>query len=1388
MVKKVLTTICLIFLLISPAIADDTFGVAPSTRSGEKALGYYWNDTDKEWQGGGLVGENSPSTTNGKKVLLYAWDDVNKKWKGARDMLSIGDTIGSGTPGSVLFVDAGGNLGEDNNNFFWDDSNNRLGIGTSTVNYMFTVGDTSSNQWIVNDNGELIDGDISNGTLGLGAETLNQWVLDVANKGIMDTFGVTTSTGLQVDWGDGEVYDQANELIVDVNSATSSCTDGAENHLIWSSGNSLSLGIDDAINGQISVAHVGCQNGIVWELHEEPGVRTRESDIEDALEKVFPVTVSSGLIVEEDTDATNAFDVILNSGTYYHDMQEKHPVDTVISSSTFMYLWFHTSGSWDFSTSTQIDITQYDNGTDLTALSANRYAKSCWFVVDNPSGASQLHWIYPTSQHVVESNAIAESCPTRPPGLFRSPYSTGYIVKEGDSAFVASSDERWTDERPIFGITTGGLINDHSALINLSNDDHLQYLLTNGTRALTGDWGVGGTYGIENINTLGVIGTSSFVGITSHQDNITLLDNKSILFGAEQDAGITYNGTDLIADFDILNAGTADFRVQENGVNMFVVKGNGNVGIGVDEPSARFEIVNFNTNTQNRIKTYSDNVAHAPIFDFYKSHTDSEALVETIDEEQLGKLQFAGVDGSNTQRNSAKMIIYQNGAASGDRVPADIVFQTESTLVNSREVLRIDKDTNVLMNNDNAIFKLGAVGDAGIYYDNTDLIIDPDLVGSGLVKIGATGDNDLEARRLGLGATIIPSTFENLLRVEELAVSTALDFQAVRLFWDKVSGSTSVADDFFSMVMQSDISHVRDIGDYKGIVFNMKLTGGHVGSVATTKNMEAFTGAINISGGRVDNANSVIRGGNFVINLDSGAVAGDVRGVEIWVDDDIGAGGDVTMLYLEENTGVDYGIYQNGTADNYFGGDVGIGITDPDGTLHVNTATAGSVTAQSGADDLVVENSGNSGISILTPTSSVSSIFFGSPDDNIGAAISYQQSVGLMKVGTNSTGGQLIFLSDNVNEAARFDASGNFGIGTTNPDSLLHIQEDVSSVSTILRIINQNHEDISGARVSFKGGTGATTNQFLGHLDYGKEQAWTTTASTQDSYIQFHTRLNGAGNEVVRISSDGNVGIGTNNPSGILHTAKSAASSEHFLDTYSTNNAQVTRLKLRKSASATIGTPSETADGEAIGDIEFFGGDNTNAFDYGARIRVIQDGASGVKVPSNMILTTYSSTAENTNQLVLHNDGNVGIGTTGPDSKLHVYSASAGAVSPAGYADEFILENNSNVGMSLFSPNANVSSIVFGSPADSVGAILEYQNSTGLLKLGTHLPGGQVAFRSGNNVVAMTIDASGDVGIGTTTPTELLTLGGSCIDLQSPDGSTSHCCVDNVDGWTCSGI
>jgi hypothetical protein len=58
---------------------------------------------------------------------------------GAGFTLDIGDAIGSSTVGSALFVGAGNVLQQDNANFFWDNTNKRLGIGTATPAFPLDV-------------------------------------------------------------------------------------------------------------------------------------------------------------------------------------------------------------------------------------------------------------------------------------------------------------------------------------------------------------------------------------------------------------------------------------------------------------------------------------------------------------------------------------------------------------------------------------------------------------------------------------------------------------------------------------------------------------------------------------------------------------------------------------------------------------------------------------------------------------------------------------------------------------------------------------------------------------------------------------------------------------------------------------------------------------------------------------------------------------------------------------------------------------------------------------------------------------------------------------------------------------------------------------------------
>ena len=116
---------------------------------------------------------------------------------------------------------------------------------------------------------------------------------------------------------------------------------------------------------------------------------------------------------------------------------------------------------------------------------------------------------------------------------------------------------------------------------------------------------------------------------------------------------------------------------------------------------------------------------------------------------------------------------------------------------------------------------------------------------------------------------------------------------------------------------------------------------------------------------------------------------------------------------------------------------VGINIATPDGTLHVHTATAGTVDALAGADELVLENSGNGGMSILAPNNSNCQIVFGGPISNQVATIVYNYVSGspVLSMGTNHASGYLAFEPGNSVEKARLTAAGALLINKTSVTS-----------------------------------------------------------------------------------------------------------------------------------------------------------------------------------------------------------------------------------------------------------------------------------------------------------------------------------------------------------------
>ncbi len=217
------------------------------------------------------------------------------------------------------------------------------------------------------------------------------------------------------------------------------------------------------------------------------------------------------------------------------------------------------------------------------------------------------------------------------------------------------------------------------------------------------------------------------------------------------------------------------------------------------------------------------------------------------------------------------------------------------------------------------------------------------------------------------------------------------------------------------------------------------------------------------------------------------------------------------------------------------------------------------------------------------------------------------------------------------------------------------------------------------------------------------------------------------------------------------------------VSTFSTGNTNLSRLAMQKSGSNTIGTRQTTSSGELLGDFLWNGVNSGGNWNRGCQIRAIQQSAAGTKVPARMDF--YTSTAAATNVVLrLYEDGDIRVmdkdleiandnvsflmgagldtemyyngstawyfnsrrvgtadyrflggdmvvgGDVDPDSRLHAYKASAGAVTAlAETVGTF--ENNTHAYISLLTPNNVLAALVFGDVDDNDVAQVRYNHA-----------------------------------------------------------------------------
>ncbi len=380
-----------------------------------------------------------------------------------------------------------------------------------------------------------------------------------------------------------------------------------------------------------------------------------------------------------------------------------------------------------------------------------------------------------------------------------------------------------------------------------------------------------------------------------------------------------------------------------------------------------------------------------------------------------------------------------------------------------------------------------------------------------------------------------------------------------------------------------------------------------------------------------------------------------VYGVKI---DDMTGAGTVTNNYglyignTVKGTSNNYSIYSNG-GTSYFAGNVGIGTTSPNAKLQVldstNVSTFTGVQNQGLAiNGGAVSASGN--YSLLGFRTSDSG-YTGKNVAQIGAKLTSSGSY--LQFGTSN-----LFSSGITNTAMTIDYSGNVGIGTTTPSSMLHLYGSTAGTSTLE--IERNMTAGQGeSRIHYRNALHDVYSR-LYSPDAGATGLFGFEKGTVDPIDFYFDATDNTTKNQLYLSRNGYVGIGTSSPltSGLEIVKNGYAENSAQLKLW-TNSTDVigngaNYLQLQRNGGDTYAlTP--TANNMNLGRVEFFGVGSNSQVARGATISASQNGAAGLNgVPTDITFSTSDGTNAAASRVVIANTGKVGIGTSTPVSTLSV--------------------------------------------------------------------------------------------------------------------------------------
>lgn len=522
---------------------------------------------------------------------------------------------------------------------------------------------------------------------------------------------------------------------------------------------------------------------------------------------------------------------------------------------------------------------------------------------------------------------------------------------------------------------------------------------------------------------------------------------------------------------------------------LFVDSNSNNVGIGTSSPTNKLEIADSAQNSAIANYVYSDTLTDFSRLHFAKSHSDTLGeVVETIDNDILGRLSFYGVDGGSTFYQGAYIQVQQDGAASANFVPTEIQFYT-STDADTNMRMIIDKSGKVGIGTITPAGKLNINGTGALLNitNGTQTFLYIDGTTGKMNFGGVSGYNNSFTT---FGSIRITGSPQAQLFLHTTASGN--DQSIIRFHNSSNSELWRIYNDI-NADKTNTISIKDSIAGADRLVINPS---GNVGIGTTTPNAtlsvvgNATIGTLFVNGSSVGIGTSS-PGKSFVVQSKAGSDGIQIRSstdkARLHAYTNSNADGNAIVdLYDSTDTAK---IRLNTGGDSWFKAtNLGIGTTAPSGLLNINgTGILLNITNGTGQSTFVVNGTGGFvGIGIAAPTTKLEV---------------YEGDVNF------SSGSYLGLYWQN--------SSRRLGIGTAAPTGNLHVNSSAPIGAKIYL------ESISGQDESF-------------YFREAGVDEWLIQHDSDDSSKLKIWEMDGGDTVVMTLQQDGKVGIGITNPASSL--------------------------------------------------------------------------------------------------------------------------------------------------------------------------------------------------------------------------------------------------------------